>query len=53
MRELTEVIDQMIVAIPREQEMLLCDLGHIKSSAMTAAPEMMRHWWLECGQGAG
>lgn len=54
MRDLVEVLDQMIAVIPQEErdtdqeaEDLVNDLRNIQNSATYAAPELMRMWWEE------
>jgi len=45
MRELNNVIDQMLVHIPIEKKQLISSLLSIKNSCLYSAPEMMPHWW--------
>jgi hypothetical protein len=50
MRELNEVIEQILAEVPSDQEALVARLKSVHSSAMTAAPEMMPMWWRETAQ---
>ena len=45
MRDLVEVIDQLLVHIPTDQEDLIKDLEYQKDSALYTAPEAMRFRW--------
>ncbi len=50
MRNLTEVIQQMLAEIPASEESLKAGLRDVRSSAETASPEMMPFWWREAAQ---
>ncbi len=51
MRNLREVLDQILEIVPFfEAESLWHGLNNIKSSTMTAAPEMMPFWWRETAE---
>lgn len=47
MRNVYDVVDQMVPLIPREESALLGELHSLKQSALFAAPEATRMWWTE------
>lgn len=44
-RHLAEVLENIVAQIPDEQEYFRESLDSTRSSATTAAPEMMHVWW--------
>ena len=44
-RNITEVIDQMLLEIPHSEFSLRQELEMVKANAAFAAPEMMRKYW--------
>lgn len=46
-RNLAEVIDAMVLHIPKSETDTLAALASIRSSVLYAAPEMMQTWWRE------
>lgn len=47
MRELTEVISQMLLEIPADGKGLSGALENCYSSAIVSSPEQMQFWWRE------
>lgn len=47
MRELSEVIDQMLAVIPDHEDNLRAILESKRGSAIVSAPEQMHFWWRE------
>lgn len=48
MRNLSDVVDQMLEVIPTENESLINRLKAAKQSSLFAAPEMQSVFWNEC-----
>lgn len=48
MRNLSDVIDQMLEVIPLKKKRLIYSLKNIKDSQNFCAPEMRQEWWVRC-----
>jgi hypothetical protein len=45
MRNLCDVIDQIVPCLRDSETKVIADLERIKNSVTFAAPEMIRYWW--------
>lgn len=50
MRQLTDVIHQILVIIPAEEEELIAGLHRIRDSALFSPPESQGMWWREAAE---
>ena len=50
MRNLADVIDQMVEVIPANEETLIARLNATRQSVLFAAPELESFWWNMCAE---
>ena len=47
MRNIVDVVDQILLVIPKEEHSFRAELKSLRSSALYAAPESTKMWWSE------